>query len=103
MYYERLMCPWRFKMWPIRNQNKIHVETNTKLNFMNKLLEMRDRESNFETAISCELWAVLFRVTLMKFHHFTLYKRGYTHTPILKPSIIFICPHLLRYILTKIN
>ena len=53
---------------------------------MNSILEKRNRQYNFEMAIAWILWAILSRVALMKFHHFTLYKRGhiyiYTHTHI---------------------
>ena len=80
------MCFRRFKIWPVRNQNKIDIETIAKLCFMNRLLEMRNREYNFEIAIAWVLWAILSRVTLMKFRHSTLYKKDiyiyiyiYTH------------------------
>jgi len=49
---------------------------------MNRLLDMRNREYNFEIAVAWILWAILSRVTLMKFHHSTLYKKDiyiYTH------------------------
>ena len=49
---------------------------------MNISLETRNREYNFEIAIAWVLWAILSRITLMKFHHFTLYKRGYIYTHI---------------------
>jgi len=46
---------------------------------MNRLLEMRNREYNFEIAIGWVLWTIVFLVNVMRFHQPTLYERGYIY------------------------